>query len=118
MKISKQFAAAFAVVCISFSAYAQRERTLSPEDQKAVKKEANAAFSSGEYMTALDEYNRLIKADPENTDYNYKLGVIYVNTFIDFSKALTYLEKAAGKEDAPKEVHYYLGRAYHLNNKF
>jgi tetratricopeptide (TPR) repeat protein len=118
MNTIKKFAAALAVVLFILPASAQREKPLSPADQKAVKKEANAAFSEGEYMSALNEYNRLIKADPENADYNYKLGVIYVNTFIDYSKAVPYLEKAAEKGEAPKEVHYYLGRAYHLNNKF
>jgi tetratricopeptide (TPR) repeat protein len=118
MNTIKKFAAALAFVLLILPASAQREKVLSPADQKAVKKEANAAFSAGEYMSALDEYNRLIKADPENADYNYKLGVIYVNTFIDYSKAVPYLEKAAEKGEAPKEVYYYLGRAYHLNNKF
>jgi len=118
MKNFRLFCAAFAVLLVSFSASAQREKTLSPEDQKAVKKEAKAAFSAGEYMTALEEYKRLVKASPENADYNYKLGVSYVNTFIDYSKAIEHLEKAVGKEDVPKEVHYYLGRAYHLNNRF
>lgn len=90
------------------------------------------------YNQAADIWSGLLSTDAENANLNYKLGASYFNSYNQKSKALPYLEKAAAlrksnfgsfntagydpfdprERNAPAEVDYYLGRAYHLNNEF
>ncbi len=82
------------------------------------KKEANKFFTLGDYASALDAYLNIYKSKPDNTDVNFKIGYCYLVTYIDKSKAIPYLEFAARQSDAPGNIHYYLGRAYLINNRF
>lgn len=82
------------------------------------KKEANNFFALGDYRSALDAYLNIYKTKPENTDVNFKIGYCYLVTYIDKSKSIPYLEFAARQTDAPKDIHYHLGRAYLINNRF
>ncbi len=90
------------------------------------------------FNQAADIWSQLLATDTENANLNYKLGVSYFNSYNQKAKALPYLEKAAvlrknnlggfnttgydpfepRERNAPVEVDYYLGRAYHLNNQF
>lgn len=90
------------------------------------------------FNQAADIWSDLLNTDPENANLNYKLGASYFNSYNQKAKALPYLEKAAAlrknnlggfnttgydpfdprERNAPVEVDYYLGRAYHLNNQF
>ncbi|HEY4800406.1 MAG TPA: hypothetical protein VII99_15100, partial [Bacteroidia bacterium] len=78
---------------------------------------ADEYFKSGNFEGALDEYLILIKKDPENEKYNYRIGVCYINTDIEKPKAIQYLDKIAGKSSEP-ETKYLMGRAYQYAYKF
>lgn len=82
------------------------------------KKDANSFYTEGDYYSALDAYLNIYKTNPKSTEVNYRLGICYLSTNKDKSKAIPYLEYVAKQKDAPKEIYYYLGRAYHFANNF
>lgn len=102
--------------------------------------EGNKLMEEKLFNQAAEVWNELATSDPGNSNIQYKLGISYFNSYNQRSKALSYLEKAsfsrssgAGygsfnttgydpfdpkERNAPVEVEYYLGKAYHLNNDF
>ena len=100
--------------------------------------EASKLMEEKFYNQAADIWSQLLATDTENANLNYKLGASYFNSYNQKAKALPYLERAAAlrtgnfggfntagydpfdprERNAPPEVDYYLGRAYHLNNEF
>jgi len=85
---------------------------------KATTKLANQYFSDGNFVAALDEYLELIEATPEDEKLNYRIGVCYLNTNIDKSNAIPYLEKALKAKEVNPNAYYLLGRAYHFAYRF
>lgn len=75
-------------------------------------------FSFGNFKGALEDYLLLIKTDSTNTTYNFRIGVCYLNTNIDKTKALNYLLKASADPKCDNKVFYELGRAYMFCYKF
>jgi len=64
---------------------------------------------------AITHYLDANKFNPNNAQLNYKIGVCYVYSRFK-SKALSYFEKAYALDpNVAPEIHYYLGRGYHLN---
>jgi tetratricopeptide (TPR) repeat protein len=79
---------------------------------------AKAYLSVGDFVSALKEYQLLIKKDSANPEYNYNLATCYLNTNIDKSKALPYLQFASTQPKMDPIVFYDLGRAYQIVNRF
>ncbi len=91
--------------------------------------EAESYFLFEEYKDALPLYQRILQADPENFNINYKIGICYLNDIYQVQKSIPYLEKAVTGTDpnsktnsfkekkAPPEAFYYLGNAYRANNR-
>ena len=92
--------------------------TLSKDQISAMKKDASEFFKSENYKEALIRYKQLQAADPNDVDFNYKLGLCYINTNIDKKKAAVYLKNVIGKKDAPKDAAYYEALALSYNNEF
>lgn len=86
--------------------------------EKDLNTEAEFLFSEGNYLRALPVYKKLYELFPGGTHYRYMLGICYLYNSDEKYKAVQHLEavEKAGEEDP--EMLYYLGRAYHLNNKF
>ncbi|MBL0126502.1 MAG: PD40 domain-containing protein [Flavobacteriales bacterium] len=101
--------------------------------------EGNKLMEEKLFNQAAEIWKELLATDQENANLNYKLGLSYFSSYNQKAKALPYLEKAsllrksgsyggfnqAGydpfeprERNAPVEVDYYLGRAYHLNQQF
>lgn len=101
--------------------------------------EASKLMEEKLYNQAAEIWKELVAAQPENANLNYKLGLSYFNSYNQKAKALPYLEKASQlrkrggyggfnttgydpfdprETNAPVEVDYYLGRAYHLAEQF
>ncbi|MCB9169223.1 MAG: PD40 domain-containing protein [Flavobacteriales bacterium] len=100
--------------------------------------EANRLMEEKFYNQAAEIWKELLDQQPDNANLNYKLGYSYFSSYNQKQKALPYLEAAAQKRtsgygsfntsnydpfdpketNAPVEVDYYLGRAYHLNSEF
>ncbi len=91
--------------------------------------EAESYFLFEEYNEALPLYQQLLMEYPGNDNYNYKIGVCYLNNLYEKEKAISYLEKATQninpkfKENsfketgAPLDAIYYLGQAYMINEQ-
>jgi tetratricopeptide (TPR) repeat protein len=101
--------------------------------------EANKLMEEKLFNQAAEIWSELLTTDPENGNLSYKLGYAYFHSYNQKAKALPHLEKAsqvrsagsngsfnttgydpfdAKERNAPVEVDYYLGRAYHLNSQF
>jgi len=100
--------------------------------------EASKLMEEKFYNQAADIWTELVTAQPENSNLNWKLGHSYMNSYNQKAKALPYLKTASEKRtqghggfnasgydpfdpaevNAPVEVDYWLGRAYHLNGEF
>lgn len=82
------------------------------KDQVSEMKKAGAEyFKSDNYKSALPIYKQLQENDPNNTEFNYRLGLCYLNTNVNKKLAAGFLIKAAAGKDVPKDVYYYTGRA-------
>lgn len=90
--------------------------------------EAEAYFLFEEYNEALPLYLRIHRADPENDNINYKIGICFLKDPYQKEQAIDYLLDASDntnpdyKENkykertAPMETYYYLGDAYLVND--
>ncbi|MBC7865422.1 MAG: PD40 domain-containing protein, partial [Bacteroidia bacterium] len=81
--------------------------------------EAEEHFGHHNYLMAIPIYLQLLKQDPKNPEMNYKLGVCYMNTYVNKSAAIKYLETAVLEN--PKidnEAYFLYGKALHLQNRF
>lgn len=101
------------LACKSGLAQPPKKKTPPTGDAKI----AEEYFKSGNFEGALDEYLVLVKKEPNNEKYNYRIGVCYLNTDIDKTKAIPYFEKIRNSTEEP-EINYLLGRAYHYAYKF
>lgn len=81
-------------------------------------KDADNLYKNGNYAGALEAYQVLLKADQNNLDLNYKMGVCYLNTNIDKGKAVQYFEKISDNSEANPNTQYLLARAYQYAYEF
>ncbi len=79
---------------------------------------ANEYFNDGNFNGALNVYLELLKNTPEDSKINYRTGVCYLNTNINKSAAIPYLEKVLKLADVNPNTYYLLGRAYHFAYRF
>ncbi len=82
------------------------------------KKLAASLFAVGNFEDAIIEYESLLEENPESIEYNYNIAVCYLNTNIDKSKAIPYLEKLVENPKITPDAYYLLGRAYHFGYQF
>lgn len=95
--------------------------TVGAQDQSSIKVEpfiAEQKFIKNNYEGALDDYLSLLEGDPQNEKYNYNIAVCYLNTNIDKTKAIPYLEKIIAKPSFDSNTLYLLGRAYGYAYRF
>lgn len=106
-------------VCIAFSIlsssliFAQDE-----SDKKVDPYDADKKFLLGNYEAAMEDYLNLLDKDSKNDKYNYNIAICYLNTNINKSKAIPYLEILSRKPKFDPNVMYLLGRAYHYSYRF
>jgi len=78
---------------------------------------AGEYYRIGNYKKALEGYLALDSIVPGNTEYNYRIGICYLHSNFK-SRAYPYLEFSYRQEDAPEDIFYELGRAYHYGHDF
>ncbi|HLN56435.1 MAG TPA: tetratricopeptide repeat protein [Bacteroidales bacterium] len=103
-----------------------------PQSRLEIKKlfyEAESWILFEDYKEALPIYQQLLKINPTNSNYKYRIGQCYINTPGEKEKAVSYLEDAVknistdykeGKfteTKAPFDAYYYLANAYRINNQ-
>lgn len=81
-------------------------------------REAQEHWDHDNFLMAIKVYKQLLVTEPFNPEYNYKLGLCYLNTNINKSLAIQYLEVVTKTEKPDNEAWYDLGRAYHYANRF
>lgn len=113
------------ILCVLFLltmqhlAFAQKKvpaiKPYSAEEAKLAKKDGDIAFKSFNYAGALKIYERLVVTEPNDADYNYRLGLCYLLTNVNKAKAVSYLEYVANAntKTKPKDILFDLGKAYH-----
>lgn len=85
------------------------------KDQKKRLEDANIYFEIGDFKNALEIYKELYQIDSANREVAFRLGVSYFNLRQPF-ESLSYFEQA--KSLGEQEAYYFLGRIYHLQQKF
>ncbi|MFH1004355.1 MAG: hypothetical protein V1781_02500 [Bacteroidota bacterium] len=103
----------FLLSLITFS-QTQKKKNAAKGDFKL----AEEYFKNGNFEGAIDEYLVLLSKESNNEKYNYRIGVCYLNTDIDKSKAITYLEKVVSSKEADPDAVFLLARAYQYDYKF
>jgi len=81
-------------------------------------RDAKEFFNNKNYLMAIPKYERLVQVEPDNIDYNSKLGLCYLFTKVDKTKAIPFLEKANNNPKKSGEIPHYLGVAYTMNFEF
>jgi len=90
-----------------------------PQENDPVSKRAARGFLNySNYRQALEEFLKLRQTDSTNIEYNHSIGLCYIETNIDKSKAIPYLEWVTKQPKANPASWYDLGRAYALNYRF
>ncbi len=106
------------LVFISFFADAQSGKAPSGNKKYIDPADAKEHFNHGNFLWAIPVYKQLIKQEPNNADYNYKLGLCYLNTNINKTLAIPYLEKAREVNKLDKMILFNLGLAYQYASRF
>jgi len=88
------------------------------EDTPTSRRAARGYLSYSNYRAALEEYQKLRARDTTNIEYNHSIGLCYLETNIDKSKAIPYLEWVVEQPRSNTSALYDLGRAYALNYRF
>ncbi|MEO6902814.1 MAG: hypothetical protein ABI315_06655 [Bacteroidia bacterium] len=81
-------------------------------------REAKEHFSHHNYLAAIPVYKQLLSNQPDNAEYNHKLGICYLKTNINKTLAIPFLEKASHQSKFDKEVWNDLGLAYQYASRF
>ncbi len=102
---------------VLLSAQTKKQPALKPysaDEAKDAKKDGDAALKALNYTEAIKIFDRLVVTEPNNGEYNYKLGICYLNTNLNKAKAVAYMEYAANAntKDKPKDITFDLGKAY------
>jgi hypothetical protein len=100
-----------AVLLLPFVTVAQGGKFIDP-------READELYKDKNYLGAIKIYKALLDQKPGDIDYHYRLGICYLNTNIDKSQAIQYLEWITKQVKFDDEVWYELGKAYHYANRF
>lgn len=91
--------------------------------------DAEYYFLFQDYAEALPLYLRLIEAQPNNPNFNYRVGVCYLNIPGQKTKAIPYLERAVkninlkyregsfNENSAPLDALFQLANAYRITNR-
>jgi len=93
--------------------------------------DAQYFFNRGDYDEAAYFYQKLVNKDPENCNFNFKLGESLLNIPGKEPSAIPYFEKALKyvkpknsyqkrsfeERGAPLHVYFYLGNAYRIGNQ-
>ena len=134
--ILKIIAIAFLFVGASQNSFSQNEfdpvkfkESLKNASFKEKFEAANLLMNDQLFIYAADILKSLCEEQPDNANVNYKAGFCLLQISNERAAALPYLKSAEKKiskkynpfeiseTNAPYETHYYLGLAYHLNEK-
>jgi outer membrane protein OmpA-like peptidoglycan-associated protein len=112
---------AIAIVFLLFGVPFSRSSNDPKPDNKIIRK-ADNLFIFGDFRSALPIYQKLQESDPENVQFNYRLGVCYFYSSSDLLKCVSFFEKAQKglneNDEETIDLYYYLGIIYRTVNRF
>ena len=91
---------------------------------------AEADIIDGNFPKALKIYKELLSKDPDNANFNFKVGFCCLNIAHEKLESISYLEKAVKstsekykensfkEKNAPVDAYFFLGKSYHLAYRF
>ncbi|MFT4523950.1 MAG: WD40 repeat protein/outer membrane protein OmpA-like peptidoglycan-associated protein [Bacteroidia bacterium] len=85
---------------------------------KVSKRGAMDYYWGGNFRAAIEDFLILLSKDPSNVETNFYIGACYLESNIDKTKAISYLEYVVQQPKFPKEAIYQLGRAYMFAHRF
>lgn len=88
------------------------------KSEEELKAYADKLFTEQKFTEAIPSYSQLLSLHPTSAEYNYKYGACMLYGDANKEKSFQHLRFAIGKPGVPPEVHFYLGKAYHLNYLF
>jgi hypothetical protein len=97
------------MLLLSVGAYSQ--------SKKELEEEAVYYFNNKDYQKAYDLYDKLYTKNPKIFDYKFRLAFCSLNYPDKKARAIELFEDIK-RVEKPKDVDYYLGKAYHLNYRF
>lgn len=80
--------------------------------------DAEYFFEQKNYLRALPLYKQLLDKDPVNPILKYRLGVCYLYKSDEKEQSVMLLEDVKKSNPDIDKIDFFLGRAYHLNNRF
>jgi tetratricopeptide (TPR) repeat protein len=98
---------------ISANSYAQQSLSSSDKDFFSI---GDKLFYEGEFLKALEMYERIWPKDTANIELNYKMGVSNYEIKKFRKKSLQYFKRV--KSDDFPEANYYLGVLYHAKRDY
>lgn len=100
----------FFLCCFSYSVTFSQSKRYDIAD-------ADEHYSHHNFLMALPIYKELLKNDKNNASIHYKIAECYLNTNINKSEAIKYLEFCTKDPKVESNVWLRLGHAYRLSNK-
>ncbi|HET7817975.1 MAG TPA: hypothetical protein VFL70_01585, partial [Bacteroidia bacterium] len=109
--------------------FSQQDTTLN-SDPRFLFSQAEEYLLNENYEKAIPLYKQLIVNNPQNSNWNFKLGICYLYSPSEYSKAISCLEKAVvntanntndesfKEERSPLLAIKFLADAYHRNYRF
>lgn len=78
---------------------------------------ADEAFETGNYLESIELYQQLLEKNPDDQEFNERLGLSYLRTFRDPLSALDYLLAAERLGKVDKELYLSIAKAstFHLD---
>lgn len=98
---------------VSLSSFAQQGLSSADKDFFSL---GDKLFYEGEFLKALEMYDRIWSKDTANMELNYKMGVCNYEIKKFRKKALDYFKRV--KSDDFPEANYYLGILYHARRDY
>ncbi|MBL7915059.1 MAG: PD40 domain-containing protein [Bacteroidia bacterium] len=81
-------------------------------------KSAEKFFSEKNYERAFPLYSQIVSNRPDNSYYNYCLGVCIMKAGTDKAEAIRFLDIATKSPQNPSDSWLYLGNAYHQSYRY
>lgn len=107
----------FVVVTILFISTFVKAQKKFERQVRRLETAADQMYESKLYSEALDMYLVLDSVSPNNSEYPFRIGVIYYHS-IDKAKSLNYFLSAIKNGKSDPNLDFYLARAYHFNLEF
>ena len=99
-----------------FTVFNVTPQNLKP-DEKLIEEKGIIHFNEGEFPKALFYFNKLLEIYPRDPFFNYYAGVSHTELKTQLDEAI-YQLKIASLKDVPDNVHFYLGKANHVIEKY